>query len=73
MPFRLEADSTLTLFTNEARLESACRRRRHAGRRDDPAFDVLALIEDEVLLGLPMAPRHAHCGSGHPASRQRQA
>lgn len=74
MPFRLEADSTLTLFTNEARLESACEDDDTLDAvMADPAFDVLAPIEDEVLLGLPMAPRHAHCeadirpaGSGKP-------
>lgn len=27
----------------------------------DPALDVLALVEDEVLLALPAAPLHAHC------------
>ena len=26
------------------------------------AMDVCQLIEDEVLLALPMAPRHEHCG-----------
>lgn len=30
----------------------------------DPHFDVVALVEDEILLGLPMAPLHetAECG-----------
>ena len=58
----------------EARLESACEDDDTLDAvMADPAFDVLALIEDEVLLGLPMAPRHAHCeadirpaGSGKP-------
>lgn len=31
----------------------------------DPSLDVLALVEDEILLSLPVAPRHleGHCGS----------
>ncbi|MCL1860486.1 MAG: YceD family protein [Proteobacteria bacterium] len=28
---------------------------------DDP-FDVLSLVEDEIILALPIAPRHADCG-----------
>lgn len=74
MPFRLEADTVLTVFLYEDRLEAAC-------EDDDaldavlaePEFNVLALIEDEVLLGLPIVARHEHCepevrlgGSGKP-------
>jgi uncharacterized protein len=25
-------------------------------------FDVLSLVEDEIILALPIAPRHADCG-----------
>ena len=28
----------------------------------DPRFDVLELVEDEAILALPIAPRHADCG-----------
>lgn len=28
----------------------------------DPRFDVLGLVEDEAILALPIAPRHAQCG-----------
>lgn len=28
---------------------------------DDPRFDVLELVEDEAIMALPIAPRHAHC------------
>ena len=31
-------------------------------------MDIAQLVEDEVLLALPMAPRHAACGRGRPAS-----
>lgn len=27
-----------------------------------PSFDLDALVEDEAILGLPLAPRHARCG-----------
>ena len=58
----LAADTRLTVFTNELKLEAAC--------MDDESldavlaeseYDVLALIEDEVLLGLPLAPCHTRC------------
>ena len=34
----------------------------------DPKFDLMALIEDEMILSLPVLPRHRHCGdepNGH--------
>lgn len=64
MPFSLDVDSRITLFTSEARLESACEM--------DESLDAIvateelnieALIEDEVLLALPIAPRHENCGN----------
>lgn len=30
----------------------------------DPALDVLTFVEDEILLSLPVAPRHAEGGCG---------
>lgn len=30
-----------------------------------PALDVQALVEDEVMLALPLAPRHEHCELAH--------
>src|SRR5690606_35744859 len=32
-----------------------------------PELDVLALVEDEILLGLPVAPRHEQCELPLPA------
>ncbi|MEW5891707.1 MAG: YceD family protein [Pseudomonadota bacterium] len=58
-PFRLEMDATLLLARTEAELaawEEAdpwCE-----GLVAEPQLDVLALVEDEILLGLPMVPRH---------------
>ena len=31
-------------------------------------MDIAQLVEDEVILALPMAPRHAACGRGRPAT-----
>ncbi len=61
----VKIDSRLPIARNEAELER--------WERDDPlldalladqALDVLALVEDEILLGLPVAPRHpeGECG-----------
>lgn len=40
----------------------------------DPRFDVVALIEDEILLGLPMAPLHdtAECGANAVAATEKR-
>lgn len=63
MPFRVESDSVITLFTSEAKLESAC-------SEDDeldailaePELNIRALIEDEIIMGLPLSPKHEVCG-----------
>ncbi|NWG87077.1 MAG: DUF177 domain-containing protein [Hydrogenophilaceae bacterium] len=57
--FRLEVDTTLLLARNEAELaaweeaDSLCE-----GLVAEPHLNVLDLVEDEILLGLPMVPRH---------------
>ena len=40
----------------------------------DPKLDVLSLVEDEILLGLPMAPLHetAECGSNAAAAKEQK-
>lgn len=65
----IQVDTSLPLARDEAELER--------WERDDPlldalvadsAADVLTLVEDEILLSLPVAPRHADgiCGrAGH--------
>lgn len=61
----LHIEQALPLARDEAELER--------WERDDPlldaliaepALDVLALVEDEILLGLPVAPRHPDGGCG---------
>lgn len=46
----IEDEQILPLVVNEDELTDAI--------KVDPNMDVLALVEDEVLLGLPMAPMH---------------
>lgn len=47
----IEGEQVLPALVNEDELTDAI--------KVDPNMDVLALVEDEVLLGLPMAPTHA--------------
>jgi uncharacterized protein len=66
MPVNVIADSVITLFTSEEKLEAA------EGEDDEldavmaePEFDVVALIEDEIIMGLPLSPLHDDCGTEH--------
>ncbi|AVY94289.1 DUF177 domain-containing protein [Microvirgula aerodenitrificans] len=62
LPHRIDADTLITQFTDEERLEAACDEDEDLdGILAEEELDVLALIEDEVLLGLPLAPRHDDC------------
>ncbi len=38
----------------------------------DPRLDVMALVEDEILLGLPMAPLHETAECGVPAAEAKE-
>jgi uncharacterized protein len=57
----VEADAELELAESEAAIEAA----------DDevervlatPEMDVVALVEDELILSLPMVPRHEACAA----------
>lgn len=62
MSFRVDADTVLTQFPDEETLDEA------VAQDDDlegivfePELDVEMLVEDEVLLALPYAPRHDTC------------
>lgn len=67
--YALRADVTLLLARDEAELarweelDPLC-----DGIVAEAHMDIKALVEDELLLGLPMAPRHAE-GACHPLSR----
>ncbi|MBE9610271.1 YceD family protein [Chitinilyticum piscinae] len=66
-PMRLpvKCETVLTLFADESAIDEA-----EAADEDlegmviDPELDVLALVEEEVLLALPYAPRHEVCAEG---------
>jgi len=66
MPEQIENDGVLTLFTDEQKLDEAC-----AADEDldailaEPELDVMALIEDEIIMGLPVSPKHEACGQDH--------
>lgn len=62
----VEARASLTLFTDEGRLEEA----EAADETLDAVlveaeFDVMALVEDEIIMGLPGSPKHESCDSDH--------
>ncbi len=62
LPYRVESESTLVLARREAELEAeavdAEGPERILAGREMPVRD---LIEDEVLLAVPIAPRHEEC------------
>lgn len=62
MPYDIVADTVLIQFPNDAALDEA------VSQDDDlegfviePELDVETLVEDEILLALPYAPRHEQC------------
>jgi uncharacterized protein len=64
MPVNLVADSVITLFTSEEKLEAAVEDDEELDAiMAEPEFDVLALVEDEIIMGLPLSPLHDDCGS----------
>lgn len=60
---RLVVDSVLALFTDESKLAAA--------EQDDVSLDaimvgseldVMGVMEDEMIMSLPLSPAHSHCG-----------
>lgn len=69
MSFRIDADTVLTQFSDEAKLDEAIAQDEDLeGILIDPELEVEVLVEDEVLLALPFAPRHAQCGEDDDAA-----
>ena len=64
-PLQIRGLSTNTLFRLAASEEQAAREDREADAFDViaavPGFDLAALIEDEAILAMPMAPAHDRC------------
>ena len=62
MPFEIAADTVLTQFSDELTLDEAVAQDEDLeGIVIEPALDVEMLVEDEILLALPYAPRHELC------------
>lgn len=62
MPFQVAADTVLTQFADEAKLDEAVAQEEDLeGILIEPELDVETLIEDEILLALPYSPRHEDC------------
>ncbi len=60
-PFAIE--TRLTQFSDEAKLDEAEEQDEDLeGMLIDPALDVEALVEEEVILAVPFAPVHEQCG-----------
>ena len=60
--WRLATQNALVQFADEAKLDEAQTQDEDLDAiLIDPALDVMALIEDEVLLSLPFAPMHDVC------------
>ena len=60
--FELTSHAVLALFTDESKLEVALREREGldaivVGKE----LDIAALIEDEIIMGLPLSPAHEVC------------
>jgi uncharacterized protein len=66
MQVNVVADSVITLFTSEEKLEAAVEEDEELDAIiAEPEFDVMALIEDEIIMGLPLSPLHDDCGTEH--------
>lgn len=62
----LTADSVVTLFINEEKLDEAVEADETLDAiMAEPELDVLALVEDEIIMGLPLSPLHDDCGAEH--------
>ncbi|WP_028533901.1 YceD family protein [Paludibacterium yongneupense] len=60
----VKADSVVTLFTSEERLLAAVEDDEELDAIiAEPELDARALIEDEIIMGLPLSPLHDDCGS----------
>mgnify|MGYP001588847153 CR=1 FL=1 len=60
LAYQVDLDSELELIEDELVLPAVVNEDELTDAiKVDPNMDVLALVEDEVLLGLPMAPTHA--------------
>ncbi|WP_243694733.1 YceD family protein [Crenobacter luteus] len=58
----LELVSQITFFTDEQKLEDAVEADENLDAvMAEAELDVMALIEDEIIMGLPVSPKHETC------------
>jgi uncharacterized protein len=63
MPETVKNETVITLFTDEQKLDEACVADEELDAiLAEPELDVMALIEDEIIMGLPLSPKHEACG-----------
>ncbi|NDV12167.1 YceD family protein [Crenobacter caeni] len=63
MPLQVESDAVLTFFWNEEKLAAACETDETLDAvMAEEMLDVMAMVEDEIIMGLPLSPRHDACG-----------
>ncbi|MDF0606020.1 YceD family protein [Neisseriaceae bacterium TC5R-5] len=64
LSYPLRTDAVITLFTQQEKLEQACELDEDLDAiLAEPELDVKALIEDEIIMGLPLAPKHDVCAN----------
>lgn len=62
LPYKMAIDTTVTLFASEEAMDAAEKENPHIeGIIFTEKCDVMALIEDELILALPYAPMHQTC------------
>lgn len=61
MPFDLDATFQLSPVTSEARAKQLSDLYEPAYLNEDGLLDVNAMVEDEILLAMPMVPKHERC------------
>ena len=60
--FTLDEQVRITLFDNEENLDEAMLADEELeGMLLEPELDVLTLVEDQILMALPISPKHEHC------------
>jgi uncharacterized protein len=69
MPFELDVATRFTLFSTEEKLDAAeADDEEVEGLLFEHEFDMMSLIEDEILLTLPFAPAHDACEADAPVA-----
>lgn len=64
LPVALATDAVVTLFVSEEKMAEAVEEDDELDAiMAEPVLDVLALVEDEVIMGLPLSAVHDNCGT----------